>query len=260
MGRLRWLGQATEFVDDQQLRHDNARETRVPRAGFMSVVQLHYQGPCGHEQRAVIGCSSGASETDGEVGLAHPRWSQQQHVFATGDPTCRGQVVNLVRVDARLCFELKVLRVRCMGKCACCTCRTSRWRRLLSRSCRQSMIRKSHRFNSASAASANRLGNCSRMYGKRNSPSQPASSSSSTNWFIVTVMMSPPPRHSQPCSSTVGSRCVQVLVAKRRVVAVHIGQAFAVGAEAGQGRRAFSIQRTKVGDGRPTRSPDDDPT
>ena len=75
----------------------------------MRLLQLHHQGLRGDEHDAAVGFGGRAAETDREMGLADSRRSQQQHVFATSDPTRRRPDADLVRVDGRLCCELKVV-------------------------------------------------------------------------------------------------------------------------------------------------------
>jgi hypothetical protein len=57
----------------------------------------------------VSGLHGGAAEADGEVGLAHAGWPEDEDVFGVGDEAASGQLPHELLVDARLELEVELL-------------------------------------------------------------------------------------------------------------------------------------------------------
>ena len=63
----------------------------------------------GHEQHGVSCLNRGAAERDGQVGLAHAGWPEQQHVLGADDEATGGELADELVVDGRLELEVEVL-------------------------------------------------------------------------------------------------------------------------------------------------------
>ena len=103
--------QIAELVDHQQVRLGEAAQADVP---LVRVVGAHQRG---HQRRRrdvahrVVLVDGGAAEGDGEMGLAHPRRSEQQQVVAVRHPSGGPEIPQLVGVDAGLRLAVGVCQI-----------------------------------------------------------------------------------------------------------------------------------------------------
>src|SRR5207302_5507084 len=109
-------GQIAELVEDEELGLGVEGELVGKLAIELSAGERTEQRGGAGEKHRVARLDDGASEGDGEVGLADAGWSEEEHILRLGDEAASGELANESLIDRGLRLEVETVEGLHRGK------------------------------------------------------------------------------------------------------------------------------------------------